>query len=247
MEIFIDEIIKWFISVYESFYNSVIFENRYEMILDGLENTIILSFGALLIGITIGFLISIIRYTNNHTGKFKVLNFIGKTYVTIIRGTPSVLQLMIMYYVIFKTSSINSIIIGMLAFGINSGAYCSEILRSGFDSVDDGQLEAGLALGLTFSQTLKSIIIPDGVVRIGGSAFRNDYSLVSAIIPESVTRIGDYAFKDCYQLSSVYMLGNNIEFGNDTFARTYEGEIQNSELFIYLHKDNSNIRQYIKT
>ena len=174
MEIFIDEIIKWFISVYESFYNSVIFENRYEMILDGLENTIILSFGALLIGVTIGFLISIIRYTNNHTGKFKVLNFIGKTYVTIIRGTPSVLQLMIMYYVIFKTSSINSIIIGMLAFGINSGAYCSEILRSGFDSVDDGQLEAGLALGLTFSQTLKSIIIPQAI-RISLPSLGNEF------------------------------------------------------------------------
>lgn len=174
MEIFIDETIKWFISVYESFYNSVIFENRYEMILDGLENTIILSFGALLIGITIGFLISIIRYTNNHTGKFKVLNFIGKTYVTIIRGTPSVLQLMIMYYVIFKTSSINSIIIGMLAFGINSGAYCSEILRSGFDSVDDGQLEAGLALGLTFSQTLKSIIIPQAI-RISLPSLGNEF------------------------------------------------------------------------
>ncbi len=174
MKIFIDEIIKWFISVYESFYNSVIFENRYEMILDGLENTIILSFGALLIGITIGFLISIIRYTNNHTGKFKVLNFIGKTYVTIIRGTPSVLQLMIMYYVIFKTSSINSIIIGMLAFGINSGAYCSEILRSGFDSVDDGQLEAGLALGLTFSQTLKSIIIPQAI-RVSLPSLGNEF------------------------------------------------------------------------
>ncbi len=174
MEIFIDKIVKWFISVYESFYNSVIFENRYEMILDGLENTIILSFGALLIGITIGFLISIIRYTNNHTGKFRVLNFIGKTYVTIIRGTPSVLQLMIMYYVIFKTSSINSIIIGMLAFGINSGAYCSEILRSGFDSVDDGQLEAGLALGLTFSQTLKSIIIPQAI-RISLPSLGNEF------------------------------------------------------------------------
>lgn len=174
MKIFIDEIIKWFISVYESFYNSVIFENRYEMILDGLENTIILSFGALLIGIIIGFLISIIRYTNNHTGKFKVLNFIGKTYVTIIRGTPSVLQLMIMYYVIFKTNSINSIIIGMFAFGINSGAYCSEILRSGFDSVDDGQLEAGLALGLTFSQTLKSIIIPQAI-RVSLPSLGNEF------------------------------------------------------------------------
>ena len=169
-----ENIINWFISVYESFYNSVIFDNRYEMILDGLENTIILSFGALIIGIIIGFLISIVRYTNKHTGKCKILNFIGKVYVTIIRGTPSVLQLMIMYYIIFKTSSINSIIIGMLAFGINSGAYCAEILRSGFDSVDDGQLEAGLALGLTFTQTLKSIIIPQAV-RISLPSLGNEF------------------------------------------------------------------------
>ena len=158
-----DKIVSWFTSVYESFYNSVIFENRYEMILDGLQNTIILSFGALIIGILIGFLISIIRYTNKHIGKFKLLNSICKFYVSIIRGTPSVLQLMIMYYIVFKTSDINSIIVGMIAFGINSGAYCAEILRSGFDSVDDGQLEAGLALGLTFNQTLRTIIVPQAI------------------------------------------------------------------------------------
>ena len=174
MEIFIDEIIKWFISVYESFYNSVIFENRYEMILSGLENTIILSFGALILGIVIGFLISIIRYTNRQTGKLKIINSICKIYVSIIRGTPSVLQLMIMYYIIFKTSDINSIIIGMLAFGINSGAYCSEILRSGFESVDDGPLEAGLALGLTFNQTLRTIIIPQAV-RIALPSLGNEF------------------------------------------------------------------------
>ena len=81
----------------------------------------------------------------------------------IIRGTPSVLQLMIMYYIIFKTSILNPVIVGMLAFGINSGAYSSEILRSGFDSIDDGQVEGGLALGLTFSQTLIHIIIPQAV------------------------------------------------------------------------------------
>lgn len=169
-----ENIINWFINIYESFYNSVIFDNRYQMILDGLQNTIILSFGALVIGLFIGFLISIIRYTNKHTGKFKLLNLIGRAYVTLIRGTPSVLQLMIMYYIIFKTSSVNSIIIGMLAFGINSGAYCSEILRSGFDSVDDGQLEAGLALGLTFRQTLKSIIIPQAI-RISLPSLGNEF------------------------------------------------------------------------
>ncbi len=169
-----ENIINWFINLYESFYNSVIFDNRYQMILDGLQNTIILSFGALIIGLFIGFFISIIRYTNKHTGRFRLLNLIGKTYITLIRGTPSVLQLMIMYYIIFKTSSINSIIIGMLAFGINSGAYCSEILRSGFDSVDDGQLEAGLALGLTFRQTLKSIIIPQAI-RISLPSLGNEF------------------------------------------------------------------------
>lgn len=150
-------------NIYNDFYKTVIFDNRYELILEGLKNTIIISLGALAIGIIIGALISIIRYTNKHTGKFKILTFLGKMYVGIIRGTPSVLQLMIMYYIIFKTSSLNPVIVGMLAFGINSGAYSSEILRSGFDSIDDGQVEGGLALGLTFRQTLTYIIIPQAV------------------------------------------------------------------------------------
>lgn len=149
--------------IYNNFYKTVIFDNRYELILEGLKNTIIISLGALVIGIVIGVLISIIRYTNKYTGKFKLLTLIGKFYVSVIRGTPSVLQLMIMYYIIFKTSSLDPVIVGMLAFGINSGAYSSEILRSGFDSIDDGQIEGGLALGLTFKQTLIYIIIPQAV------------------------------------------------------------------------------------
>lgn len=150
-------------SIYDNFYKTVIYDNRYEFILEGLKNTICISVGALVIGIIIGTLISIIRYTNKHTGKFKILNFISKLYVSIIRGTPSVLQLMIMYYIVFKTSNLNPVIVGMIAFGINSGAYTSEILRSGFEAIDDGQLEAGLALGLTFRQTLSHIIIPQAV------------------------------------------------------------------------------------
>ena len=88
--------------IYDNFYKTVIFDNRYELILEGLKNTLIISLGALIIGILIGSIISIIRYTNKHTGKFKILNSISKLYVMVIRGTPSVLQLMIMYYIIFK-------------------------------------------------------------------------------------------------------------------------------------------------
>lgn len=153
-------IADWFLSVIDRFYQTVIYDGRYMLIFDGLLNTILMALGAVIIGILIGTIISIIRYTYKVKKKLKILNFISKIYVTIIRGTPSLLQLMILYYIIFRTSSINSVVVGILAFGINSGAYCSEILRSGFESIDDGQMEAGLSLGLTYMQTLIHIIIP---------------------------------------------------------------------------------------
>ena len=149
--------------IYDDFYKTVIFDERYKLILEGLGNTIIIAIGAVIIGILLGTIISIVKYTNKQRGKFRLLNKIFDIYVNIIRGTPSVLQLMIMYYIIFKTSTVDSVIIGMIAFGINSSAYVAEILRSGFDSIDDGQVEAGLSLGLSFRQTLKHIIIPQAV------------------------------------------------------------------------------------
>lgn len=149
--------------IYDDFYKTVIFDERYKLILEGLKNTILIAIGAVIIGILLGSIISIVKYTNKERGKFKLLNKIFDIYVNIIRGTPSVLQLMIMYYVIFKTSTIDSVIVGIVAFGINSSAYVAEILRSGFDSIDDGQVEAGLSLGLNFRQVLKYIIIPQAV------------------------------------------------------------------------------------
>lgn len=154
---------EWLNGIYNDFYRSVIYDERYKLILEGLGNTIIIAIGAVIIGILLGTIISIVKYTNKQRGKFKLLNKIFDIYVNIIRGTPSVLQLMIMYYIIFKTSTIDSVIIGMIAFGINSSAYVAEILRSGFDSIDDGQVEAGLSLGLSFRQTLRYIIIPQAV------------------------------------------------------------------------------------
>ena len=152
--------------IYDNFYKTVIFDNRYELILEGLKNTIIISLGALAIGILIGAIISIIRYTNKHTGKFKLLNAINKLYVSIIRGTPSILQLMIIYYVIFKSSDVNILIVGILAFGINSGAYVSEIIRSGINAIDKGQLEAGLALGLSYAKVMRLVIMPQAIKNI---------------------------------------------------------------------------------
>ena len=149
--------------IYDDFYKTVIFDERYKLILEGLKNTILIAIGAVIIGILLGSIISIVKYTNKERGKFKLLNKIFDIYVNIIRGTPSVLQLMIMYYVIFKTSTIDSVIVGIIAFGINSSAYVAEILRSGFDSIDDGQVEAGLSLGLNFRQVLRYIIIPQAV------------------------------------------------------------------------------------
>ena len=149
--------------IYDDFYKTVIFDERYKLILEGLKNTILIAIGALIVGILLGSIISIVKYTNKERGKFKLLSKIFDIYVNIIRGTPSVLQLMIMYYVIFKTSTIDSVIVGIIAFGINSSAYVAEILRSGFDSIYDGQVEAGLSLGLNFRQVLKYIIIPQAI------------------------------------------------------------------------------------
>lgn len=149
--------------IYDDFYKTVIFDERYKLILEGLKNTILIAIGALIVGILLGSIISIVKYTNKERGKFKLLSKIFDIYVNIIRGTPSVLQLMIMYYVIFKTSTIDSVIVVIIAFGINSSAYVAEILRSGFDSIDDGQVEAGLSLGLNFRQVLKYIIIPQAI------------------------------------------------------------------------------------
>lgn len=156
MEKFINE-------VYEQFYQTLIEQDRYRFILEGLGKTLIIAFFAVILGVILGGLVALIRNYHEETKKAKVANFISKLYVTIIRGTPAVLQLMIIYYVIFRTVDINTILVGVIAFGINSGAYVSEIIRAGIDSIDRGQKEAADSLGLTYRETMKSIILPQAV------------------------------------------------------------------------------------
>ena len=148
------------------FYINFIKDDRYTWLLDGLKNTMIITVFALLIGICIGFLVAIIRSSHDKSGNFKIANSICRVYLTVIRGTPTMIQLLIMNFVIFGAVSINKIIVGSLAFGINSGAYVAEIVRSGIMSIDQGQFEAGRSLGLNYTQTMIKIILPQAVKNI---------------------------------------------------------------------------------
>ena len=142
------------------FYINFIKDDRYTWLLDGLKNTMIITVFALLIGICIGFLVAIIRSSHDKSGNFKIANSICRVYLTVIRGTPTVIQLLIMNFVVFGSVSVNEILVGSLAFGINSGAYVAEIFRSGIMSIDNGQFEAARSLGLSYKTTMISVILP---------------------------------------------------------------------------------------
>ena len=121
--------------IINDFNKAIIVDGRYKFILEGIKNTLIISFFSVIIGVLIGTIIAIVNSYNKETKKVKILSKICKFYVSIIRGTPVLLQLMIMYYVVFRdVRDINLIMVASLAFGINSGAYVSEIIRAGIES-----------------------------------------------------------------------------------------------------------------
>ena len=166
--------IKWLSSlsiadIKEQFDTCFFSKNYWKLYLTGLENTLIITFFALLLGVAIGALIAIVRttYTRQYDemrmgfGKIilAILNFICKVYLTVIRGTPVVVQILIIYFIVFQSSNAQ-IPIAALAFGINSGAYVAEIFRSGIMSIDIGQNEAGRSLGFNYAQTMIYIIVP---------------------------------------------------------------------------------------
>lgn len=150
----------------DKFHRIFIQDNRWTYLTDGLKVTLIVTFLAVIVGILIGFLIGMIRSTYEKTGKAKILNFLCGIYLTVIRGTPIVVQLMIIYYVIFASARVDKILVAVLAFGINSGAYVAEIFRSGIMSIDNGQFEAGRSLGFNYGQTMWYIIMPQAFKNI---------------------------------------------------------------------------------
>lgn len=157
---------EFFLKIGESVYQTLIYDNRYKFILEGLMNTVVIALLSVIIGTIIGIIVALIRNNYDKNGKMKFANKLAKLYVDIIRGTPVILQLMIIYYVIFKSVDVSVILVGVLAFGINSGAYVSEIIRAGINSVPYGQTEAGYALGLNYNQVMQHIILPQAIRNI---------------------------------------------------------------------------------
>ncbi len=161
----------WFADLSADFYNNFIDEARWKWLVDGLRNTLVITLFALLIGVLLGVVVAAVRssYDKNrealalHKGigyyVLKFFNAICHVYLTVIRGTPVVVQLLIMYFVIFATSR-NALMVAIIAFGINSGAYVAEILRGGIMSIEAGQFEAGRSLGFNYVQTMIHIVIP---------------------------------------------------------------------------------------
>ena len=147
-------------------YKSLIYDKRYMYILTGLKNTLIISLFAVIIGFLLGTIIALINDSNEKNGNFKILSTLGRWYVNVIRGTPMLLQLMIIYYVIFKSVDISPVLVGIIAFGLNSSAYVSEIIKSGINSVDTLQYESALSLGFNYSKTMIYVILPQAIKNI---------------------------------------------------------------------------------
>ena len=135
-------------------------DNRWQYILSGLGNTLLITLLAIIIGLVIGTLVAVVRTIHDQQGKLKILNVICKIYLAVIRGTPAMIQLLIIYYVIFASVNVSKILVAVVAFGLNSGAYVAEVIRSGINAVDKGQFEAGRCLGLNYRQTMTNIIMP---------------------------------------------------------------------------------------
>ncbi len=203
----------------ERFYLNFIKDDRFMYLWNGLIITLEVTLFATLIGIVLGFIVAIIRATYDRTGKLKVLNAICQVYLTVIRGTPAVVQLLIMYFVIFGSVNVSKILVAVLAFGINSGAYVAEICRAGIMSIDIGQMEAGRSIGFSYTQTMWYIILPQAfknVLPALGNEFivlLKETSISGYIALQDLTKGGDIirsrtydAFMPLIGVALVYLL-----------------------------------------
>ena len=192
-------------TILDKLHDNFIKENRWEYIVVGLLTTLKISFFALVIGLVLGFLIAGIRTTCDRTGKVKWINGILKLYLTIIRGTPAMIQLLIIYYVVFAAVDVNKVLVAIIAFGLNSSAYIAEIVRGGIESVDIGQFEAGRSLGFSYTATMRYFILPQAfknVLPSLGNEFimlLKETSISGYIGIMDLTRGGDYIRSRTYE------------------------------------------------
>ena len=189
--------IMWLQNFRDAFVLNFIKDDRWKYLTEGLKVTLLITVFAVFMGLFLGFIVAMIRSTYQNTGKLKFLNALSVVYLTVIRGTPVLVQLMIIYYVIFSSGNVNKIIVAILAFGINSGAYQAEIFRAGINAVPKGQFEAGRSLGFNYYQTMGNIIMPQAFKNIL-PALGNEFivlvketSIAGYIALVDITKAGD--------------------------------------------------------
>ncbi len=215
--VWIQSVPEWLQNLLFQLYQTFIYQNRWKFFTDGLKITFIVTIGALILGIIIGLIVAIIRTshdscTNKPFFLLRFLNSFSKLYLTVIRGTPMMVQLLIMGFVIMVPKSDTGMIVcGIVTLGINSGAYVAEIARSGLMSISKGQTEAGRSLGLNYTQTMWYIIIPQAVKNIlpalGNEMITllKDTSLVSVIALRDVTKQAQNIVSKTYQAYVPYI------------------------------------------
>ena len=199
----------FFANISDRFYLNFIKDDRWMYITEGLKVTLTVTFFSVLIGIVLGFIIALIRATYDRTGKkifqwdgfgdfiLWFFNCIAKLYLTVIRGTPVVVQLLIIYFVIFASVDVDKVVVAVIAFGINSAAYVAEIFRGGIMSIDIGQMEAGRSIGFNYAQTMWYIILPQAfknVLPTLGNEFivlLKETSVAGYIALQDLTKGGD--------------------------------------------------------
>lgn len=186
----------------EKLYETFIEKAYYTLMLEGLKNTVLITLCALLIGVVIGTLVAVIKYFAEDSAALKPLAFLCDMYVTIIRGIPVVVLLLIFFFVILVSA--DGVAVGIIAFGINSGAYMAELIRSGLNAVDGGQMEAGRSLGMSKSQAMRRVILPQAVryilPAIGNEfiALLKETSVAGYVAVTDLTRAGNLVRNNTY-------------------------------------------------
>ncbi len=197
----------WFAKLHETF----IVNERYKMMIEGFRHTIVITLGALVIGVTIGMLIAVVKYLAEDVPGLKPLAYVCDLYVKVIRGIPMVVLLLIFFYIIFSHAK-NGIPVAIIAFGVNSGAYMAELIRSGINAVDAGQMEAGRSLGMSRLQAMRVVVFPQAVryilPAIGNEliALLKETSVAGYVAVVDVTRAGNLIRNNSYDAVNPLML-----------------------------------------
>ena len=239
---------EWIAKVAKDFVTCFITKDRWKYIVKGLGNTLQIALAAVLLGILIGTIVAIIRSTHDKTHEtmrpgpgrtlLNIANWLCKVYLTVIRGTPAMIQILIMFFVVFSTAR-NGTPVAMLTFGINSGAYVAEIIRAGIQAVDKGQMEGARSCGMTNAQAMRYVVMPQAVKNILPAIGNEFVTMVKETSIIQYLGIGDLMYNNgivvtstynplpCYYISAIIYLALNIILGKG--LNIFEGRLRKSE------------------